>query len=111
MRSSLFALCVLSLVLVPTLCLAENLTVLLQDKQFIYKDRSVEAIDIKKGDKITFTNSDSVNYEIFSKSEANPFKLGIMKPEASKQVQFKKAGDVEVNCALHAEMYLEITVK
>ena len=111
MRSSLFILSLALLAFQPAICNAAKIVVLLQDKQFIYNDKSVETIDIKKGDHVTFKNSDSINYDIYSSSAANAFNLGVLKPGAAKKVVFSKTGEVEVNCKIHAEMYLDINVK
>ena len=111
MRLSLVVFGFVLLAFQPAICSAGNFIVLLQDKQFIYNDKSVETIDIKKGDRVTFKNNDSIKYEIYSKSVTKPFDLGAMKPGASKHVIFKKAGEVEVSCKLHADMYLDIIVK
>jgi len=111
MRSSLIVLSLVLLAFQPAVCNAAKIVILLQDKQFIYNDKSVESLDIKKGDHVTFKNSDSINYEVYSASDTKPFKLGLMKPGDAKKVVFSKAGEVEVNCRLHAEMYFEIVVK
>jgi len=111
MRLSLVAISLVLLAFQPAICSAGNHVVLLQDKQFVYNDKSVESMDIKKGDRVTFKNSDSISYEIYSKSVAKPFDLGVMKSGVAKHVIFKKPGEVEVSCKLHADMYLEIVVK
>ena len=100
-----------SLLVLPAVCSAEKYTVLLQEKQFVYQDKSIEDLDIKKGDSITFKNAEKTEYNIASKSAAKPFKLGVMNQGDAKSVVFDKVGEVEVECSINTEMYLKINVR
>ena len=90
---------------------AEKHIVKLEDKQFIFQDKAVEQIVIKKGDTVLFTNTDTIDYDIASSSSAKSFKAGVLKPGASKTITFDKPGSVEVECAIHTEMFLEVVVR
>ena len=76
------------------------------DKQF-----SDETLTIKVGDEIKFVNEDSVAHNIFSLSDAKSFDLGTFENGAERAVKFDEAGTIEIECALHPDMYLEVTVE
>lgn len=111
MRSKLLILSLLSLLFSGAVHAAVTHTIQLEDKQFVYQDKAVEKITIKKGDTVLFKNNDTIDYDISSHSKAKPFRLGVLKPGAGKSVVFNAAGDVEVECAIHNEMFLEILVQ
>ena len=82
-----------------------------KDKTFIKDGAKVEEITIKVGDSIRFKNEDPFFHNIFSLSELKTFDLGSFPKGESKTVTFDKTGKVEVECAIHPEMYMEVTVK
>lgn len=104
-------LCLLSMFLVTTVCLAATHTVKLEDKQFVYQDKAAEKMVIKKGDTVIFKNTDTADYDISSSSKAKTFKTGVIKPGAEKSIVFGSVGEVEVECAIHTEMFLDIQVQ
>ena len=71
---------------------------------------SVKTLTIKKGDSVSFLNSDPFFHNVFSLSEAKFFDLGSYPENEAKSVTFEKAGDVEIECAIHPEMRMTIKV-
>ena len=71
---------------------------------------STPAITIKVGDKIAFKNDDPFVHNVFSLDEANSFDLGTYAQGQAKSQAFAKAGKFEIECAIHPEMKLVVTV-
>jgi len=82
-----------------------------QSKSFRMEGQKVEAITISVGDSIRFKNEDPFFHNIFSLSDLKTFDLGSFPKGQSKTVSFDQPGKVEVECAIHPEMYMEVTVK
>lgn len=72
---------------------------------------SSKAITIKVGDGVDFRNTDPFNHNVFSLSDAKSFDLGSYPQGQAKKVVFDKPGTVEVECAIHPEMKMNIEVK
>lgn len=85
---------------------ADEFTIGQKNKAF-----SKENISIKKGDTIYFLNEDPFFHNVFSLSDTQFFDLGSYPKGESKAVVFNEAGKVEVECAIHSEMFLTIEVK
>lgn len=90
---------------------AAEITVGQHNKTFVVDGSKVEEISINVGDTIRFKNEDPFFHNIFSLSDLKTFDLGSFPKGQSKTVTFDKAGMVEVECAIHPEMYMEVTVK
>ena len=71
---------------------------------------SVANAVVRKGEKLTFMNDDSVPHNIFSTAKGNGFDLGSQPPGASTDVTFREAGDVQVLCAIHPRMVMTVKV-
>ena len=84
---------------------AEDHVIKQEDREF-----SVQEITVKTGDKLVFTNCDSVTHNVFSKSTANPFTIKVQKPGEASTVEFKDEGVTEVRCAIHPKMKITVTV-
>lgn len=82
-----------------------------KNKAFVYQGGEVEAITLNTGDTIRFKNEDEFFHNIFSLSDLKTFDLGSFPKGESKSVTFDKPGVVEVECAIHPEMFMEVTVK
>lgn len=82
-----------------------------EQKTFIMDGRKVAEMEIHVGDSIRFQNQDPFFHNIFSLSELKSFDLGSFPKGKSKTVTFNKAGMVEIECAIHPEMFMEVTVK
>jgi plastocyanin len=71
---------------------------------------SQENMVIAVGDHVVFINDDTVSHNIMSTSSGNDFNLGSLAPGVSVPVTFDKAGLVNVICAIHPRMKLNIQV-
>ncbi len=72
---------------------------------------STKTISIHKGDTVHFLNEDPFFHNVFSLSDIQFFDLGSYPKGESKAVLFETVGKVEVECAIHSEMFLTIEVK
>ncbi|MEQ9365804.1 MAG: methylamine utilization protein [Leptospirales bacterium] len=77
-----------------------------KDKQF-----APQELKIKAGDSVSFRNDDPFFHNVFSFSETRVFDLGSYPQGESRKVVFDKPGEVEVECAIHDNMKLKITVE
>ena len=71
---------------------------------------TVKQIKVKVGDTVDFKNADPFNHNVFSLSDAKTFDLGSYAQGGSKKVTFDKPGTVEVECAIHPEMKMNVEV-
>jgi plastocyanin len=72
---------------------------------------SIKKLTIKVGDSVKFSNEDSFAHNVFSLSSAKSFDLGSFGNGGSKSITFDKPGKVEVECAVHPDMRMDIEVK
>ena len=68
-------------------------------------------ITITAGDTLTFLNSDPFAHNAYTDDEANEFDIGMQSPGTKKTIAIKHAGKFDVECAIHPNMLLEVTVK
>lgn len=71
---------------------------------------SVKKLSIKVGEAVKFVNEDSFAHNVFSLSAVKSFDLGSFGNGGSKSITFDKPGKVEVECAVHPDMRLDIEV-
>jgi plastocyanin len=102
---------VLFLGMFSQMTLADTLVVGQKNKSFVKDGKKVEKLNIKVGDTIRFMNQDPFFHNVFSLSDLKTFDLGSFPKGQFKPVTFDKPGTVEVECAIHPQMYLEVTVK
>ena len=69
------------------------------------------AITVAVGDTITFKNSDPFAHNAYTDDEENEFDIGMQRPGVDKTVKIKASGSFSVECAIHPNMLLEVTVK
>jgi len=69
------------------------------------------AIDVEVGDTITFKNSDPFAHNAYTDDEDNEFDIGMQSPGQDIIVNIKAAGKFNVECAIHPNMLLEVTVE
>jgi plastocyanin len=62
------------------------------------------------GSTVVFPNFDTVYHNVFSRSEAMEFDLGLYKNGQSRELTFDKEGIVRIGCNLHANMSAYIAV-
>lgn len=65
---------------------------------------------VVKGTTIDFPNADKVFHNVFSTSRPARFDLGLYRSGASKSVEFKREGVVDVFCNIHPEMSSRVLV-
>jgi plastocyanin len=103
-RMSLLVAVTLSVMAVPAT--ATDFSVMQIGKKF-----SVTVIDIRVGDRVTFVNADHANHNLYSETSGFEFDLGNQRPGQSAVVPFSSAGVVEVKCAIHPKMKLQVRVR
>ena len=113
MRKHFYSLVVtgLFLALFNQLALADMVVIGQKNKTFVKDGNKIEKLEIKVGDTIRFMNQDPFFHNVFSLSDLKTFDLGSFPKGQFKPVIFDKPGTVEVECAIHPQMYLEVTVK
>lgn len=82
-----------------------------KDKTFVQDNAKVEKLSVKVGDTVHFKNYDPWFHNIFSLSDIKTFDLGSYPQGQFKSVTFDKAGEAEIECAIHPQMYLVVDVK
>ena len=108
-RKSLTALCALALI--TTSAAAKDFEVDQKNKTFVMDGSKVEKLTVQVGDKIHFKNLDPWFHNIFSLSETKTFDLGSYPQGEFRSVTFTKPGEVEVECAIHPQMYMVLKVE
>jgi plastocyanin len=76
-----------------------------KDKAF-----TTETLQVKVGDTVNFVNSDPFFHNIFSLTQDTSFDLGYFTKGQSRSYTFTKPGKVEIECAIHPEMVMQIEV-
>lgn len=83
-----------------------------KNKTFVDESgKNIENILLNVGDKIHFQNQDPWLHNVFSVSEEKNFDLGSYPKGESKEVLFDTKGEVEVECAIHPEMFMLVKIK
>ncbi len=98
-------------VLMSATASASDHTILQSSKSFKKNGGQVEEFTIKAGDTIHFKNEDPFFHNIFSLSDLKTFDLGSYPAGESKSVTFDSPGEAEIECAIHPEMYMLLTVE
>jgi plastocyanin len=88
-----------------TTAAAQEKVVLQSGKKF-----DVTEIEVKVGESVRFQNGDPFYHNVFSLSDVQSFDLGSYPKGESKSVVFEKAGVVDVECAIHPNMQMKVTV-
>ena len=71
---------------------------------------ATKALSVKAGDKVVFRNDDPFVHNVFSLADADTFDLGSFGKDQARDHVFSKAGSFEVECAVHPEMKMVVTV-
>lgn len=85
---------------------AGEFEVLQKDKKF-----SQPGLTVRVGDSVSFRNEAPFFHNVFSLSDTKTFDLGSFPQGQSKKVMFDKPGTVEVECAIHPSMKINIEVQ
>jgi plastocyanin len=72
---------------------------------------SVSELKIKKGDTVTFLNSDRPAHNILVTVGEDVLSSGLQQPGQSFKVPFGKAGTFPVACGIHPKMSMKIVVE
>lgn len=70
----------------------------------------VKSLNVKAGDKVVFRNDDPFVHNVFSLADADTFDLGSFGKDQARDRVFSKPGSFEVECAVHPEMKMVVTV-
>lgn len=68
------------------------------------RDFAPKVLVVRLGSTVSFPNFDSVYHNVYSRSDAKAFDLGIYKNGQARELAFDKEGIVRVGCNLHANM-------
>ena len=74
------------------------------------KSFASRVLAITAGESVAFPNADSIHHNVWSRSRARQFDLGLYKHPQSKSVDFPKPGIVTVFCNIHPQMISTILV-
>jgi plastocyanin len=74
------------------------------------KKFSVTEITVKRGQSVTFVNSDPFTHNVYSVTPGMSFDLQVQKPDQRDVVTFDTPGEAAVRCAIHPQMKLTIKV-
>jgi plastocyanin len=85
--------------------LADDVVVNQERKKF-----SATEITLQRRQPVTFVNSDPFTHNVYSVTPGMSFDLQVQKPGQRDAVTFEHAGEVAVQCAIHPQMKLKITV-
>ena len=83
-----------------------------RENKLIQKNKSFSArvLAITRGESVEFPNLDGIHHNVWSKSKAMPFDLGLYKHPTTKTVRFARSGFVTVFCNIHPQMIATILV-
>jgi plastocyanin len=104
-RAAALATLTLAVALVCGRGAAADFTIVQKNKAF-----SVRQIVIRVGDRITFVNEDSVNHNVYSETKGSEFDFP-QHPGRADSVRFSQPGTIEIQCAIHPVMKLEVQVR
>ena len=86
--------------------LADDVRVAQRDKRF-----SATKVTVKSGDLVTFVNNDEAMHNVYSFTQGFSFDLGGQEPGEETTVRLSRPGVVDIRCAIHPKMKLQITVE
>jgi len=69
------------------------------------------SVTVSPGDTITFLNSDPFAHNAYTDDEDNEFDIGMQATGTEKTITIKPGDNFSVECAIHPNMLLEVTVK
>jgi plastocyanin len=83
------------------------------DEVIVQKDKtfSQEKVVIRAGDRLVFSNRDSVTHNLFSRTPGFEFEVKVQLPGQDSPVTFEHPGEAEVRCAIHPTMKLKVVVE
>ena len=90
---------------------AKDVTIGQKNKTFVLNSSKIESITVSQGDTIHFMNNDPWFHNIFSLTDSKTFDLGSYPQGESRPVTFEEKGRYEIECAIHPDMFLEVSVQ
>ena len=90
--------------------IADEFVVAQRDRQFQLNDHAIEMLAAKVGDTVHFRNDDSFFHNVYSGSDKQPFDLGSYPRGFQRSVTLRQAGELLVECGLHATMKLKVYI-
>src|SRR5579859_2264873 len=69
-----------------------------------------DEITVKKGQTVTFLNSDAFTHNVYSETPGMAFDLKTQPPGKSSDVTFDKVGEALIECAIHPSMKMKVKV-
>ena len=83
-----------------------------EDRTIVQKNRAFSAASstVKIGDSLTFRNEDQVSHNLFSSTPGQSFDLKIQRPGQSVTHIFTATCLVDIRCAIHPQMKMQVTV-
>jgi plastocyanin len=98
---------VMSFLCIAPIALAADTTVIQSHTTF-----DVDAVTLKAGDTITFSNKDDVTHNIqVVNSDGDVDDKGLQKPGVNIHASFPKTGTYKVRCAIHPKMKMTVTAQ
>ena len=76
-----------------------------KDKQF-----SVPTLSVAVGESLVISNEDEVMHHVFSVSDGYAFDVA-QPPGSENTLTFESPGVVDLRCAIHPQMHLQVTVQ
>src|SRR3569832_1283261 len=90
---------------------AAEYTVDQHNKTFKKDGAKIDKLTIKAGDTIHFRNMDPWFHNVLTQAELKTFDLGSYPQGQQNTVEIDKEGTVDVECAIHPQMQIEVEVK
>jgi len=78
--------------------------------RFEANGKVVDKLTVKVGDTLTFKNEDEETHNVFSDVHLSPIDLGQVETGHSVFFIAREPGVMEVQCAFHMQMFLDVTV-
>jgi cytochrome c peroxidase len=72
---------------------------------------SVPTLSVKKGDIVTFTNSDQTAHNLLIVGGGSTINSGLQQPGVPFKVPFLKSGSYQVTCGIHPRMKMTVVVE
>ena len=72
---------------------------------------SVTQLTVKKGDIVTFTNSDQTSHNLLITGEGVTINSGLQQPGVAFKAPFVKVGTYQVVCGIHPKMMMTVVVQ
>lgn len=72
---------------------------------------STQAVQVRRGDAVRFTNDDRFDHHLFVEAPAFVFHSAEQQPGTAIEIVFTTPGTFDVQCQMHPRMHLAVTVE